>query len=74
LEPGPLPLGRLRSGYETVQPIIGRYDGNTAKAWLFGMNPWLGDEAPAYVSRHGDQLEAWEKVVHAAQDFAEFKR
>jgi hypothetical protein len=73
-EPESLPAGRLRYGYETVRPIVDRYDGDTAKAWLFGTNPWLKDEAPAYVLRHSDRPEAWQKVVGAAQDFAEFKR
>ena len=73
-EPSPLPAGRLRYGYETIRPIVDRYDGDTAKAWLFGTNPWLRDEAPAFVLRHGDCPEAWQKVVGAAQDFAEFKR
>jgi hypothetical protein len=73
-EPAPLPAGRLRYGYETIRPIVDRYDGDTAKAWLFGTNPWLRDEAPVYVLRHSDCPEVWQKVVGAAQDFAEFKR
>ena len=71
--PGQVLASRLLYGYQTVRPIVERYDGETANAWLFGMNPWLGDEAPASVLRHSDRIEAWETVVHAAQDFAEFK-
>jgi hypothetical protein len=72
--PEPSLAGRLLYGCETVRPIVDRYDGSTANAWLFGMNPWLRDEAPAYVLRHDDRPEVWKKVVRAAQDFAEFKR
>ena len=72
--PGPTMAGRLVYGYETIRPIVDRYDGTTAKAWLFGTNPWLRDEAPAYVLRHTDQPSTWQQVVHAGQDCAEFKR
>jgi hypothetical protein len=72
--PQPSLAGRLLYGCETVRPIVDRYDSSTANAWLFGTNPWLKDEAPAYVLRHDDRPEVWKKVVHAAQDFAEFKR
>ncbi len=72
--PGPAMAGRLLYGYETIRPIVDRYDGTTAKAWLFGTNPWLRDEAPAYVLRHADQPSTWQQVVHAGQDCAEFKR
>ncbi len=71
--PGQVLADRLFYGYQTVRPIVERYDGKTASAWLFGMNPWFGDEAPAYVLRHSDRIETWETVIHAAQDFAEFK-
>ena len=72
--PGPLPAGRLVFGYETVRPIVHRYDGLTAKSWLFGTNPWLKDEAPAYVLRHSERPEIWQEVVEAAQDFVGFER
>src|SRR3954453_10770738 len=72
--PEPAMAGRLLYGYETIRPIVDRYDVTTAKAWLFGTNPWLRDEAPAYVLRHADQPSTWEQVVHAGQDCAELKR
>ncbi len=72
--PGPAMAGRLLYGYDAIRPIVDRYDGTTAQSWLFGTNPWLRDEAPAYVLRHTDQPSTWEQVVHAGQDCAEFKR
>ena len=43
----------------------------TASAWLFGTNSYLGDEAPAYVLRHGDQPAQITPVVVAARSFIE---
>ena len=74
LYPGPLPLGRLRSGYEAAGYLVQAYDGETAQSWFSGMNPWLADEAPAYVLRHAHEPEIWESVVEAAEEFVEFER
>jgi hypothetical protein len=74
VEPEPLPLGRLRAAYEATRLIVNRYDGETAQSWFSGMNPWLDDDAPGYVLRHGDEPESWESVVEASQDFVEFAR
>lgn len=70
-EPDPLVLDRLRSADEAVRYIVRAYGGETAKSWLFGMNPWLGDKAPASVLRNGDRPEIWKSVVEAAQAFVE---
>ena len=70
-EPDPIVLGRLRSADEAVRYIVEAYGGETAKAWLFGMNRWLDDQAPAHVLRHGVGPEAWKPVVEAAQAFVE---
>lgn len=70
-EPDPIVLDRLRSADEAVYYIVQAYGGETAKAWLFGMNRWLNDQAPAHVLRHGDRPEAWKGVVEAAQAFVE---
>ena len=48
--------------------------GETAQSWFSGMNPWLDDEAPAYVLRHSNEADAWESVVEAAEEFVEFER
>lgn len=74
LDPDPLPLGRLRFGYEAAGYLVRAYDGETAQSWFSGMNPWLDDEAPAYVLRHSHEPEVWESVVEAAEDFVEFER
>lgn len=71
-EPDPVVLDRLRSADEAVYYIVQAYGGETAKAWLFGMNRWLDDQAPAHVLRHGNRPEAWKGVVEAAQAFVEF--
>ena len=70
-EPDTLVLDRLRSADEAVRYIVRAYGGETAKSWLFGMNPWLGDKAPASVLRNGDRPETWKSVVEAAQAFVE---
>jgi hypothetical protein len=74
LEPGPLPLGRLRSGYKAAHEIVRAYGGETARSWFSGMNPWLDDEAPAYVLRHSNEADTWESVVEAAEELVEFER
>lgn len=73
-EPSPLSLGRLRAGYQAARHIVRAYGGETAQSWFSGMNPWLEDEAPAYVLRHSDHDETWESVVGAAEEFVEFER
>jgi hypothetical protein len=70
-DPDPVVLGRLRSADQAVGYIVKAYGDETAKAWLFGMNRWLNDEAPASVLRHGSQPESWKGVVEAAQAFVE---
>src|SRR5262245_34627402 len=49
-EDGPEPNGRterrMREGYKIVQMIVVAYDAKTAKAWLFGTNTRLDDDAP----------------------------
>ncbi len=70
-EPDPVVLDRLRSADEAICYIVQAYGGETAKSWLFGMNRWLNDQAPAHVLRHGSQPEAWKGVVEAAQAFVE---
>jgi hypothetical protein len=70
-EPDPVVLDRLRSADKAVCYIVQAYGGETAKAWLFGMNRWLNDQAPAHVLRQGSRPEAWKGVVEAAQAFVE---
>lgn len=74
IEPEPLASARLRFGYKTVRFIVSAYDGETACAWLFGMNDRLGDEAPIGALREGESPEDWVPVVEAAEEFVEFVR
>jgi hypothetical protein len=67
--PNAVELGRLRSTFYITRLILEVYDGETVQAWLFGMNQWLDDEAPAYVLRHGSQPEVWKPVEEAALAF-----
>lgn len=73
-DPDPLPLGRIQSGYAAAGYLVRAYDGETAQSWFSGMNPWLDDEAPAYVLRNTHEPEIWESVVEAAEEFVEFER
>ena len=64
------PKMRLREGYQVVRLLVGAYGDETAKAWLFGSNTRLDDQAPAYVLRHASNWEDLRFVVPAARMFA----
>ena len=61
---------RLREGYQAVRLLVSAYGDETAKAWLFGSNTRLDDQAPAYVLRHASSWEDMRFVVPAARAFA----
>lgn len=61
---------RIQQAYDSIRPIIEKYDSRTARAWLFGMNRGLNSEAPAYVIRHAKNLEELSDVVAIAKEFA----
>lgn len=63
---------RLREGYKVVRMIVEAYDANTAKAWLFGTNSRLDDEAPIDVVGQATTTESFTAVVRAARQFASF--
>ena len=71
VQPRPLPSFRLRSAYQAARYLVDAYGDETARAWFFGMNPSLDDEAPAYVLRHGSTPDDWRYVVAAAKEFVE---
>lgn len=62
---------RLRYAYQTARLLIEAYDDETAKAWFFGCNTALDDEAPAYVLRHGETPDDFRLVVPAARKLLE---
>ena len=61
---------RLRQAYEAVRLIEEAYDTVTAKAWLFGTNTRLDDEAPAYLLRYATTFDAMRSIVPTARAFA----
>jgi hypothetical protein len=63
---------RLREGYKAVRMITDAYNAKTAKAWLFGTNSRLDDEAPIEVLGQARATEQFAAVVRAARQFASF--
>lgn len=74
---GPIPrsavANRLRHGYKVVRMISDAYDASTAKAWLFGTNTRLDDQAPIELLRVADSPEQFTAVVRAARQLASFE-
>lgn len=74
---GPSPrsavANRLRHGYKVVRMITEAYDAGTARAWLFGTNTRLDDEAPIEVLRSARTPEQFTAVVRAARQLASFE-
>ncbi len=60
---------RLRGGYKAVRTIVEAYDATTARAWLFGTNSQLDDQAPVDVIGRTPESANIETVVRAAQGF-----
>jgi hypothetical protein len=61
---------RLREAYTAAQLLLAAYGDEAAKAWFFGSNVELADQAPAYVLREADTWEDLRLVVPAARAFA----
>jgi hypothetical protein len=64
------PQMRLREGYQAARLLVDAYGSETAKAWLFGSNVELGDQAPAYMLRSAHTWEDLRTIVPAARAFA----
>ncbi|MBV9279482.1 MAG: XRE family transcriptional regulator [Chloroflexi bacterium] len=60
---------RLRQAYQAVRLIADVYGPGTARAWLFGSNPRLDDEAPAYLLRYARTFDEMRLIVTAARAF-----
>ena len=58
---------RLREGYKIVRMIVEAFDEKTAKAWLFGTNTRLDDEAPIDVMRAATEPAQFAEVRAAAR-------
>jgi hypothetical protein len=70
-EPRDLAKTRLRYAYQAARFLIEAYDAETAKAWLFGSNTMLDDEAPAYVLRHASTPDDLRLIIPAARRLVE---
>jgi hypothetical protein len=64
---------RLREAYKVVRMICEAYDDNTAKAWLFGTNSRLDDNAPIELLGQATDTAQLAGVVRAARQFASFQ-
>jgi hypothetical protein len=61
---------RLRYAYRAARMVVEAFDDSTAEAWLFGSNPKLDDEAPAWVLRNARTLDDLRHLIPAAKAFA----
>jgi hypothetical protein len=64
------PQLRLREGYQAARLVVNAYGDETAKAWFFGSNARLDDQAPAYVLRRAQTWEDLRSVLPLARSFA----
>lgn len=61
---------KMRHAYRAARMIVDCYGDATAKAWFFGTNTRLKDQAPAYVLRRSRTPEDLHDVVPVARAFA----
>jgi plasmid stabilization system protein ParE len=64
---------RLREGFKVVRMLADAYDAKTAKAWLFGINSRLDDQAPIEILGQADDTATFASVVRAARQVAAFQ-
>jgi len=64
---------RLREAYKVVRMVAEAYDATTAKAWLFGPNSRLDDEAPVELLGQATETAQLAAVLRAARQFASFQ-
>lgn len=60
---------RLRYAYQIVKLLSSAYDTTTAKAWLFGSNTRLDDNAPAYLIRYAETPDDLRLIIPTAKTF-----
>ncbi len=63
-------LHRLRVAYQAARLLAERDTNEVVQAWFQGLNPTLGDRAPARLLRDGDVNEVGPQVLAAARQFA----
>ncbi len=61
---------RLRLAFQVAGLLVERDSPAVAQSWFQGMNPQLGDRAPARVLVEDDLDEAGPRVLAAARAFA----
>ena len=71
--PNPTTDLRLREGYKVVRMIVESFDDKTARAWLFGTNTRLDDEAPVDVLRRATEPSHFGEVRAAARQLVSFE-
>lgn len=64
---------RLREGYKVVRMIVESFDETTARAWLFGTNTRLDDEAPIDALRSATEPAQFAAVRAAARQLVSFE-
>jgi hypothetical protein len=64
---------RLREGYKVVRMIVESFDDTTARAWLFGTNTRLDDEAPIDALRRATEPVQFAAVRAAARQLVSFE-
>jgi len=64
---------RLREGYKVVRMIVEAFDEKTAKAWLFGTNTRLDDNAPIDILRAAVEPTQFAEVRAAARQLVSFE-
>ncbi|WP_426517061.1 hypothetical protein ACPPVQ_19575 [Diaminobutyricibacter sp. McL0618] len=69
-EPGEVDRERLRHAFHAAALLRERYDATTVQSWFKGMNPSLGDRAPAQLLREGEPMVVAKDVIAAAKSFA----
>jgi hypothetical protein len=69
-EPAPETLERIRTAYSIALLLCKREGAATVQSWFQGMNPQLGDRAPARVLRDQPVEVVGAEVMAAARSFA----
>jgi hypothetical protein len=63
-------IKRLRDAYQIARLLSEAHPPEVVQAWFQGMNPLLGDLAPARLLRDSASDESAHRVLTAARDFA----
>ena len=63
-------INRLRDTYQIARLLSETHSPEVVQAWFQGMNPLLGDLAPARLLRDSESGETAHRVLASARDFA----